>query len=266
MEHPRTILVVDDDPTVLQAVENYLDDHEYQVVKASLWTEAITELENSTPDAVLLDLHLPTVQGEVLLDFIRQTYPALPVIIISSNISSSEMMRLSSLGASGFIRKPFQTDDLLLVLEQVLVDLSAISSGVSKIQEDARSNPFTGSVLEPRTETSPPQALPQQTPSDPLPSDIVPGSGVLDLAKRFYPVTTPTPTTKDTRLKRIRKKKKRHKPAGSALKRLRNFALILVFFFMIGALIYTLQQGLNIGFLGGMTFNKSLSSPTQQTP
>ncbi len=262
MEHPRTILVVDDDPTVLQAVENYLDDHEYQVVKASLWTEAITELENSAPDAVLLDLHLPTVQGEVLLDFIRQTHHALPVIIISSNISSSEMMRLSSLGASGFIRKPFQTDDLLLVLEQVLVDLSAVSSGVSKNQEDVRSNPLTGSVLEPQTETSPSQALPQQTPSDPLPSDIVPGSGVLNLARRANPAITPASNVKGAHTNRIRKKKKRHKPAGSTLKRLRTFALVLVFFFMIGALIYTLQQGLNIGCLCGI----SLSSPTQQTP
>ena len=56
------------------------------------------------------------MQGEALLDFIRESDRRLPVVIISADTKPNEMARLGELGASGFIRKPFETDDLLVVL------------------------------------------------------------------------------------------------------------------------------------------------------
>lgn len=299
----RTILVVDNDPNVLQAVETYLVDLEYHVVKASVWTEAIAEIEENLPDAILLDLHLPTVQGEALLEFIRQTHATLPVVIISTDISPPEMTRLSQLGASGFIRKPFETDDLFLVLEQVLTDISTLQSpsetqieqptasfeqpsidtlfsksvkepieelveesieeSVKDSVEDSIEDSIEDSVedsdkepiKEPAAETPPPRTM------APLPVGIVPGSGVQDLARHPKHALTPVTGLTGSNIKRVRKKKKQRSKSKNPLKKARNFALILLFFVLIAGLIYTMQQGLNLGFLGGITFGNPVSTP-----
>lgn len=251
LEQPRTILVVDDDPDVLQAVEGYLVDQAYRVAKASRWTEAVAALQDASPDAVLLDLHLPTVQGEALLEFIRQTYSHLPVVIISTDISPAKMAHLSDLGASGFIRKPFETDELLVVLEQVLLDLVSAGGGRESAREGYAPADI-GSFSEP----------PAPGEGSPLPSDVVPGAGVHDLSRRSRTaVSTASQQVDHGPKKRVRKKKKHRTRSGGKLKTVRNYALILVFFFSIATLIYMVQQGLNLGYFGGITVSKSVSEP-----
>lgn len=243
--------MVDDDPDVLQAVESYLAAQSYRVAKASRWTEAIAALEDASPDAVLLDLHLPTVQGEVLLEFIRQTYPHLPVVIISTDISPVKMAHLSDLGANGFIRKPVETDELLVVLEQVLLDL--VSAGQS------RQRAFEGYAPEDTGSVYAPPVLDEELP---LPSDVVPGAGIHDLSHRpRASVSASSPLVDHGPKKRVRKKKKHRNRSGGTFKRVRNYALILVFFFSIATLIYMVQQGLNLGYFGGITVSKSVSEP-----
>lgn len=120
MDQQLTILVVDDEPEVASALGSALDEQEYQVRCVQKWTEAIAEIHETPPDVVLLDLYLPTVKGEALLEFIKNLHNNLPVIIVSSEIEPDKMQQLGRLGASGFVRKPFERDDLVVVVEQVL--------------------------------------------------------------------------------------------------------------------------------------------------
>ena len=120
MENIRTILLVDDEQEVLETVTSCLSQQGFQVATASRWTEAIVQFQETPPDLVLLDLYLPTVQGEALLEFIRELNKDLPVVMVSSDIDAGKMAHLSKLGANGFLRKPFETDDLLVIVEQVL--------------------------------------------------------------------------------------------------------------------------------------------------
>ena len=120
MEEKRTILVVDDEPEVSSVLESALDSREYQIRSAHKWTEAIAAIHETPPDIVLLDLYLPTVQGEALLEFMKDMSLDFPVVIVSSEIDPGKMQQLGQLGASGFVRKPFEEDDLVVVVEQVL--------------------------------------------------------------------------------------------------------------------------------------------------
>lgn len=120
MDQQLTILVVDDEPEVASVLGSALDEQEYQIRCVQKWTEAIAEIHETPPDVVLLDLYLPTVQGEALLEFIKNLDSDLPVIIVSSEIEPDKMQQLGRLGASGFVRKPFERDNLIVVVEQVL--------------------------------------------------------------------------------------------------------------------------------------------------
>ncbi len=102
MEQTRTVLVVDDEPDALEAARSYLSDQGFQVATASRWTEAVAQLQEGVPDLVLLNLHLPTVQGEALLEFVQELNADLPVVIVSADIDAQKMEHLGKLGAKGF--------------------------------------------------------------------------------------------------------------------------------------------------------------------
>ena len=99
LEEQRTILVVDDEPEVSTVLESALAHREYRIRSVRKWTEAIAEIHETPPDIVLLDLYLPTVQGEALLEFIKDLNLNLPVVIVSSEIDPGKMAQLGQLGA-----------------------------------------------------------------------------------------------------------------------------------------------------------------------
>lgn len=249
----RTILTIDDDPKVLDTVEQYLNTREYKVVTAQRWTEAITQLTDASPDAVLLDLHLPTVQGEALLEFIRENHAELPVVIISSGATPTEMARLGELGANGFIRKPFDTEDLIVILEQVLLDLSATTQPESHLappQIESDEDHFeVATEKTPETEETPETANtePPQKSKIELPSNITPGSGVHNLPRFQQP-----PQQKEVRRKR--KKKRRSSRKTNRRRKIRNFAIVIILFLAMGYLTYHFRQSLDTNFIGGISF------------
>ena len=254
MQPSRTILTIDDDPDVLEAVETFLNAHEYKVVTAQRWTEAITQLSDASPDAVLLDLHMPTVQGEALLEFIRENHAGLPVVIISAGATPEEMARLGDLGANGFIRKPFDTEDLIVILEQVLLDLEeesrteppALPTTEPSAEElvdaepevELENGPFVGELLLDTSKTGP----------SALPSGVSPGSGASNLS-RLQP--------QQQTVRRRRKKKSKPVRKLSLLKKIRNFAIVVLLFLGLGYLTQTFRQGFDTNFIGGISFGAS---------
>lgn len=262
MQQTRTILTIDDDPDVLNAVEDFLNANEYNVVTAQRWTEAIAQLTDASPDAVLLDLHMPTVRGEALLEFIRENYAQLPVVIISAAATPAEMARLGELGANGFIRKPFDTEDLIVILEQVLLDLAtspkaeAIPSTSDlgmptlppldeeeTLEEDvALEEPEASENNKPIPTTAPPER-------SQLPPGISPGSGIQNL-------TSMQPQPQQQEVRRRRKKKRTSGRKITRLKKIRNYVVIMLLFVGLGYVIYLSQKGFSTNFIGGITFGE----------
>ena len=105
----KKILIVDDDVYIGDMLEEMLIRERYGVWRAYSGTEALLLLEEKKPDLVLLDLMLPGLQGEELLPKIDW----IPVIVISAKSEVSGKVKLLLQGASDYITKPFEMEELL---------------------------------------------------------------------------------------------------------------------------------------------------------
>ena len=105
----KKILIVDDDVYIGDMLEEMLIRERYGVWRAYSGTAALLLLEEKKPDLVLLDLMLPGLQGEELLPKID----GIPVIVISAKSEVSGKVKLLLQGASDYITKPFEMEELL---------------------------------------------------------------------------------------------------------------------------------------------------------
>ena len=105
----RTIAVIDDDVYIGDMIERVLKKEGYLVLRAYSGTEALLLLDQKRPDLILLDLMLPGLSGEVILPKISD----IPVIVISAKVDVQDKVKLLLNGASDYLTKPFEIQELL---------------------------------------------------------------------------------------------------------------------------------------------------------
>ena len=108
----KKILVVDDEPEVRKLMEHFLIDRGYEVRVAGNGREGLDALDTFTPDLVLLDMHMPELDGLETLKRIAARAPSLPVIMVTVNDDVETTARLLQLGAADYVPKPFNLDYL----------------------------------------------------------------------------------------------------------------------------------------------------------
>ena len=119
---PKKILVVDDEPEVRKLMEHFLTSKGFEVRVAENGRLGLALLETYTPDLVLLDMHMPELDGAGTLRELARRWPALPVIMVTVNEDVETTSRLLQLGAADYVPKPFDLD----YLEQAIsIQLSA---------------------------------------------------------------------------------------------------------------------------------------------
>jgi two-component system response regulator FlrC len=121
-EGHRRVLVVDDDPRSRAAVARILAAEGYDATVAADGEEATPLLTEWRPDLVLTDLHMPRLDGRGLLRRVRVLRPGTPVIVVSARGAAEAGQLTAGLGASGFLSKPVQVDDLLLRIRDLIGD------------------------------------------------------------------------------------------------------------------------------------------------
>lgn len=116
------IMVVDDSITVRRVTEKFLQAQDYTVNSAKDGMEALEKIGDFLPNAVLLDIEMPRMDGFELLGHLRRDpqWQKLPVIMISSRTAQRHREHAMSLGATAFLGKPYQNEILLNTLQQVL--------------------------------------------------------------------------------------------------------------------------------------------------
>ncbi len=112
----KKILVVDDEPDFLKLVKIRLESSGYDVLTALDGKEALEKVRNDKPDAVLLDILMPGMDGLEVLKTIRQENKDLPVFIITAFSNEERFKMANKLNASGFIVK---TSDLKEEIERI---------------------------------------------------------------------------------------------------------------------------------------------------
>ncbi len=113
------VLIVEDEPALLRALRIDLRARGYEVTTASAGREALVEAARRPPDAVLLDLGLPDLDGT---DVIRQlrVWSAVPVIVLSGRAGSGDKIGALDAGADDYVTKPFSMDELVARLRALL--------------------------------------------------------------------------------------------------------------------------------------------------
>lgn len=118
----RRILVIDDDPEILNIIQLCLEDSEYEVFSAKSGREGLRMAAEDVYDAVVLDVLMPDVDGLVVCRELRQMpeYVSVPVIILTGRMSQEDQKDCLDAGASRIIMKPFDSRQLLDVLEELI--------------------------------------------------------------------------------------------------------------------------------------------------
>lgn len=123
-----TVLVAEDDLHLRKLMTAYLHMNGYQVLQASNGEEALAEMERVQPDLVIADLMMPVMDGYVLTEQIRQSYPLLPVLIVTARESLEDKRRGFSLGADDYMVKPVNLDEMLMRVGALLRRAQSVTS------------------------------------------------------------------------------------------------------------------------------------------
>ncbi len=107
------ILIVEDDKGLQKYLKELLLDNDFAVQTASDGISALEYFKKSEPDLMVLDLGLPVMTGEALLQEVRKKYKDLPVIILTAKDSIDDTIKGFNLGADDYVTKPFVADELL---------------------------------------------------------------------------------------------------------------------------------------------------------
>lgn len=132
--HISSILIVDDDPDLCLALEDNLQHLGYTVRSVMTGREALHEAEPSSFGAVILDLGLPDLSGFAVLRGLEALDPLLPVIVLTASIQESHTVESLRRGAFSYITKPFNRDELKIILRQA-VDVRRMVLKMNRVEQ-----------------------------------------------------------------------------------------------------------------------------------
>jgi two-component system nitrogen regulation response regulator NtrX len=114
------ILVVDDESDIRASLKMILEYEGMEFIDADSGPKAIERVEDENPDAVLLDIKMPRMDGLEVLAEMRRRRPGLPVVMISGHGTIATAVEATKLGAFDFMEKPLERERVLLVLRNAL--------------------------------------------------------------------------------------------------------------------------------------------------
>ncbi|MEJ2586353.1 MAG: sigma-54 dependent transcriptional regulator [Deltaproteobacteria bacterium] len=133
----KTILVVDDEASILQSLEGILIDEGYDPVCVKGGSEALEKIEESIPDLILLDIWMPGVDGLETLQRVKQDYPQVEVVMMSGHGNIETAVKATKMGAYDFIEKPLSLEKLLLAVRNAL-DHGRLEEEINLLKERDR--------------------------------------------------------------------------------------------------------------------------------
>jgi DNA-binding NtrC family response regulator len=133
------ILIIDDEPYLPHQFGRFLKKHGYDVLISSDGESGLKELQNKTIDLVLLDLRLPKMSGLDVLAQIRKVDPDVPVVMLTAYGDVQTAVAAMKLGASDYLLKGFDLEELLLVVQRALGN-SAMSRELRQLRRERSDN------------------------------------------------------------------------------------------------------------------------------
>jgi DNA-binding response OmpR family regulator len=116
------ILVVDDEPNIVQTLQDRLEMNEYIVSTAGNGREGLEKAQKEKPDVILLDVIMPVMDGHEMLEVLRKQPDCndISVIMLTARSQTQDIARANACGIDDYIVKPFDLSELLEKIETVL--------------------------------------------------------------------------------------------------------------------------------------------------
>jgi CheY-like chemotaxis protein len=118
----RTILVVEDDDELLLLYRHNFAREDYRILEATNGAQALEILATETPDLIILDILMPAMSGETVLQRIRATPQWQDIKIMVVSAYPTYRKKAMELGADAFLVKPMPLDDMLIAINAQLSD------------------------------------------------------------------------------------------------------------------------------------------------
>jgi DNA-binding response OmpR family regulator len=132
-----TILTADDDPQLLRLIKRNLEFEDYNVLTASDGVQALNQIQEYSPDVVLLDVMMPKMDGFTVCQRVRE-FSSVPIILITARGQDQDKVRGLDLGADDYLTKPFNVEELLARVRAVLRRSQFARSDTNGLQEITR--------------------------------------------------------------------------------------------------------------------------------
>ena len=116
------ILIVDDEPNIVQTLQDRLEMNEYDVVTACNGQEGLEQAINESPDVILLDVIMPVMDGHEMLEALRKQPGCedISVVMLTARSQTQDIARANACGIEDYIVKPFDLSELLEKIESVI--------------------------------------------------------------------------------------------------------------------------------------------------
>ena len=118
----KKILLVDDEPHIIMMLENRMKHAGYEVITACDGQEALTKAKKEKPDLIILDLMLPKLDGYKVCRMLKfdEKYKHIPIIMLSARAQEADKKMGETVGADGYVTKPFEPQVLLGKVKELL--------------------------------------------------------------------------------------------------------------------------------------------------
>jgi DNA-binding NtrC family response regulator len=142
----QRLLIVDDEASIRDMLAFFFHKRGFEVMTASNFTEGQSSALRSTPDLVLCDIKMPDGNGLDLLKKIKSESPKTPVIMITAHTSTPDAIEAMKLGAVDYIAKPFNVEELGLIVDRALGEKELRDENVYLKQELAAKYTFANII------------------------------------------------------------------------------------------------------------------------
>lgn len=122
MENKHDILVIDDEPHIVELIKNILEFENYMVRFAYNGVEGLEQVQKQIPSLIILDIMMPEMDGYEFTERLKadESYKDIPIVMLTAKGKTSDMQKGYLSGVEGYISKPFNSYDLLGVIKIIL--------------------------------------------------------------------------------------------------------------------------------------------------
>ncbi|MGH9941234.1 MAG: response regulator transcription factor [Pyrinomonadaceae bacterium] len=132
---PKRLLVVEDEPSLLQAIAVCLRGESYEVTTARNGTEALRRLAETLPDLMISDIRMPGMDGYTLARQLRSAYRTalIPIIFLTAKDDTTSRIDGFRAGVDAYLTKPFEPDELLAVIGSIFNRVERTHSEIARL-------------------------------------------------------------------------------------------------------------------------------------